>query len=209
MTRLLCLVAVLLATSGFTFRCFVFCNETTGIQADYTAQRDDCRDYAQTKLETLIEKPGAPPLEEKERKAKLVSLFSECMGKNGWTVPDGKPAEKEKTAAAAVTPAPAAAPAPATSVATQPATATAAPVMAVTVTPTPQNLAAPATPPTAPAPKPEMSAETRRSAQCGFARYAASSSSNAAKTAEECDIECAEALKKQSGGPLPAACPGE
>ena len=28
--------------------------------------------------------------DDKSRKATLVSLFSQCMGNNGWTVPDGK-----------------------------------------------------------------------------------------------------------------------
>lgn len=90
------LVAVLIATSGF--RCFLFCTDQTSIQSDYVEQRDRCRDYAQTKIDLAMHENNG---EEKNRKTQLVSLFSDCMAKNGWTVPNGKDEGSTKPAAGA------------------------------------------------------------------------------------------------------------
>ncbi|MDX1974571.1 MAG: hypothetical protein SFT92_02725 [Rickettsiales bacterium] len=86
--KLLFLVLILASTSGYRFRCYIFCNDQTGIQNDYIEVRDNCREYAQLKLDTGYKAP--PGGDDKGKKAQLVSLFSECMAKNGWTVPDGK-----------------------------------------------------------------------------------------------------------------------
>ena len=83
------LITAMLATSGYRFRCYFFCVDQTSTQNDYVEQRDYCREYAQLKANMAM-RDGAPEADDKSRKATLVSLFSTCMGKNGWTVPDGK-----------------------------------------------------------------------------------------------------------------------
>ena len=87
--RCVFLITAMLATSGYRFRCYMACVDQTGTQNDYVEQRDYCREYAQLKANMAI-RDGAPEADDKSRKATLVSLFSTCMGKNGWTVPDGK-----------------------------------------------------------------------------------------------------------------------
>src|SRR6476619_5636952 len=93
--RIAFLVTALAVTSGYRFRCYWFCIDQTGIQNDYVEQRDRCREYAELKLDMAMR---GGPQDEKTRKSKLVSLFSECMGNNGWTVPDGKDAKKSDAA---------------------------------------------------------------------------------------------------------------
>jgi len=102
--RCLFLITALLATSGYRFRCYMACVDQTSTQNDYVEQRDYCREYAQLKVDMAM-RDGAPEVDDKSRKATLVSLFSTCMGKNGWTVPDGKGegAAKKVDAAAPVT----------------------------------------------------------------------------------------------------------
>ena len=95
--RITLLIAALLATSGYRFRCYLACVDQTGTQNDYVEQRDYCREYAQLKVNmSMREAPGG---DDRSRKATLVSLFSQCMGKNGWTVPDGKGDGSKKTEA--------------------------------------------------------------------------------------------------------------
>jgi|GEM_PF-4646260 len=85
-SRLIFLLAVALLASGFKFRCLFFCEEQTGVQGDYVDNRDDCRDFAQEKLDMEM-KATAKPLSGKEGKARLVVLFGECMAEKGWDVP--------------------------------------------------------------------------------------------------------------------------
>ena len=83
------LIATLAMVSGYKFRCWAFCTDQTSTQHDYIEQRDKCRNYAQLKLDmSLRNTPGY--IDGKTKKGQLVSLFSECMANNGWTVPDGK-----------------------------------------------------------------------------------------------------------------------
>ena len=100
--RLLFLMTALLATSGYRWRCYLACVDQTSTQNDYVEQRDYCREYAQLKI-GMASRDGTVSGDDKSRKASLVSLFSQCMGNNGWTVPDGK-GDAPKAAAAAVAP---------------------------------------------------------------------------------------------------------
>src|SRR5947207_8685556 len=102
--RITFLIAALLATSGYRFRCYLACVDQTGIQNDYVEQRDYCREYAQLKVNMALKEAGGDA-DDKAHKAMLVSLFSNCMGSNGWIVPDGK-GEKKAEAVAANAPGP-------------------------------------------------------------------------------------------------------
>lgn len=82
------LIVALMATSGYRWRCYLACTDQTAIQNDYIEQRDYCREFAQLKAPMFIKESGAG--DDKSRKGALVSLFSQCMCKNGWNVPDGK-----------------------------------------------------------------------------------------------------------------------
>jgi len=86
--RVTLLITAMFATSGYRFRCYFFCVDQTSTQNDYVEQRDYCREYAQLKADMAMH--DATASDDKSRKATLVSLFSQCMGNNGWTVPDGK-----------------------------------------------------------------------------------------------------------------------
>lgn len=90
--KVMVLVAVLAGTSGFRFRCYWFCTDQTSVQSDYVADRDRCRKFAELKLDMAMRDSVSDRLFEiqKDRKGKLVELFSECMARTGWTVPDGK-----------------------------------------------------------------------------------------------------------------------
>jgi len=97
--RVIFLLSVMMATSGYIFRCTWMCTDQTAIQEDYVEQRDHCRELAQLEVNT-----SSAQLSDTERKAQLVSDFSECMGQHGWTVPEGgkeKPAAAPAAAAAA------------------------------------------------------------------------------------------------------------
>jgi hypothetical protein len=246
------LCAALLSVSAFNFNmhfCWWACTEQTGLQIDYTKQRDDCRDFAQTRLDSGIDKIN--PEDEKAQKAKLIALFSDCMGKHGWTVPDGRttgerasqqasaapvaaaaapvaaaqpqqpaqpapapapvqqqaqPAEKKDNTPSIATPVAAAAGAAvgaaAGAVAASADTAQAVPVTPVQASPVPSENAKPKEQPAQ-----EDPTKTERFKECNFARYGASTSSNAAAKAEACDLECAEKLAALPSGPRPSACP--
>jgi hypothetical protein len=91
--RLLFLLLLLTSCEGYRFRCYSLCTDQTAIQNDYIEQRDRCHKYAELKVDMALKNSPAPVDEEndeKNRKSLLVSLFSECMGSNGWVVPDGK-----------------------------------------------------------------------------------------------------------------------
>lgn len=76
---LLCLAALL---SG--------CIDSVGLQREYVASRDGCREMAEMKMGMYVQ-PGGFPVSEKEKNAMLLSLFSECMRGENWTV--AKPKE--------------------------------------------------------------------------------------------------------------------
>lgn len=181
-TIFLLLVAMQLV-SAYKFRCWLFCTEQTGVQSDYTEDRDNCRSYAQLQIETNTSNPEL--LDEKNRSAKLVGFFASCMADKGWTIPGGKAAPS--------------APAPAPEAA-----------KATTETP-PTPAAAPAPTPAAPAPN-HASTQQRekaylaRSSECAFARHGAPYSSVSATRAQACDIECAAKRRANPTGETPAAC---
>ena len=180
--RIIFLFSALTLTSGYRWRCYVACTDQTSIQNDYVEQRDKCREYAQLKVDMAMRETGSGP-DDRSRKNQLVSLFSQCMGNNGWIVPDGKGEGSPKKAEAAVA-------APPSAAAPQ-QTANAAPVAAVTPVVN----------------RGEEKATLTRASECAFARYDASVSSNAAARAAACDIECENALKAAPGAPRPASCP--
>ena len=83
--RVIFLLSVSILCSGYSFRCLFFCAETTAIQHDYTKRRDECRDYAQRNLDAAVVGEDNPR-DVHVREEKLVSLFGECMGKQGWDI---------------------------------------------------------------------------------------------------------------------------
>jgi hypothetical protein len=186
LSRLLFLVAAMSVTSAYKFRCYWFCTDQTSTQNDYIEQRDRCRDYAQLKLDMEMKSNNLTD-DDKTRKATLVSLFSQCMGQNGWTVPDGKTdKDKDKDKAAA---------APAAVAGAAIAGAAAAPPA-----PTPAQIAEE---------KAQAKSALSRTSECDFARYDAAVSSIAASRAKACDLECAQRLRAAPEAPRPAACPSD
>jgi len=96
--RVSLLMVALLATSGYRWRCYLACTDMTSTQEDYIEVRDYCREFAQLKAPMFMKENGG---EDASRKSALVSLFSQCMCKNGWNVPDGKSGEGCKKGEAA------------------------------------------------------------------------------------------------------------
>lgn len=176
--RLLFLITAMTAMSGYRFRCYFACTDQTSTQNDYVEQRDHCREYAQLKVDMAMRESGMG-MDDRNRKSQLVSLFSQCMGNNGWTVPDGKGEGATRKADA---PPPAA-----NAIASQAATAA----------------------PPAAAAHSEEKANITRASECAFARYSAAVSSNAATRAQACDLECEQALRAAPGAPRPASCPAD
>lgn len=78
--RCLWLIGCWFALSGFA--CPIFCSEQTNIQVSYNDARNQCRDFAETKLSAMSSDSDA-----NTSKTKLVALFSECMKGKGWEVP--------------------------------------------------------------------------------------------------------------------------
>lgn len=180
-----CLLFWLLAC-GFRWPCYIFCSDQTSIQEDYVEKRDRCRELAELKADMASQ---AAPGDDKTRKTRLVSLFSECMHGNGWAVPN--PAD---TAAktAQTSPPPAAAQQP-----------------RADVFPSPMPLYTPAGPGSEPgdaAKAPDQRYATR-AAECAFARQGRYRSRVAASRAEACDLECAQQRRMAPDTPTPAACP--
>lgn len=97
-TRLIFLALVMLATSGYRFRCWWACTDQTAIQNDYVEMRDHCRSYAQLKLDMTMREKGLSG--GKNSKEQLINLFSECMEKKGWDIPSGRAKEAEEKKAA-------------------------------------------------------------------------------------------------------------
>lgn len=180
--RLSFLLAALVFCSAFRFGCFMFCSDLTSLQRDYNDQRDQCRENAQLKVDTGTAGNSAG---EKQ----LISLFSECMAKKGWVVPEGSEGKEKSGTMPGFPP-----------VQTAPAAKTG-------------NMAGVAAAPVVTAPNPSLSADQtaylKRSSECAFARHSADVSSNAAARAKACDIECAQRLKSMPDAPRPAACPAE
>jgi len=95
------------------------CGESSRIQDDYVAQRDSCQSLAEQQI-VKYQVPGKV-VSPQARNAELVTLFSDCMAKNGWQVatpkredaPDSSPAIAPAAAPVPVAPVPApVAPAP-------------------------------------------------------------------------------------------------
>lgn len=185
--KLTFLVVVLVATSGYRFRCYWACVDQTGVQNDYVEQRDRCRQYAQLKLDMAMRNSGVENTEQ-NRKPQLITLFSECMGQNGWTIPDARSELKAATAAAG--PAQPGQPQPPYAASAAPVPATASAAAAATVAANER-------------------ASISRTAECAFARQSADVSSIAASRAKACDLECAQRLKAAPDAPRPAACSPE
>ncbi|MFW0776434.1 MAG: hypothetical protein ACN2B6_01775 [Rickettsiales bacterium] len=104
--RVAFLLLVLAGTSGYRFRCYIFCKDQTAIQNDYIEQRDRCREYAELKLDMAL-RDTRGPVDGKKQKTKLVSLFNSCMADNGWNIApelppydSAAPVEKPPTAEA-------------------------------------------------------------------------------------------------------------
>lgn len=173
----------------YRFRCYFACVDQTSTQNDYVEQRDHCRELAQLKADMAM-KEAAIEGGDKSRKAMLVSLFSQCMASNGWTVPDGKDPSKAANAAGG---------APAQAV------AAAAPAAAVSAA----AVAAPGSAAAEKAAKREANAQLVRASECAFARSNAATSSVSAARAKACDLQCEEALQLAPSAPRPASCPPE
>ncbi len=97
--RLILLLSVAISASGYRWRCYVACDDQTAIQNDYVENRDACREESQANLDEAMIKSGVTDTP-KARKLKLITLFSDCMGKFGWEVP--VPGDKESKIAAEV-----------------------------------------------------------------------------------------------------------
>jgi hypothetical protein len=182
-SRLVFLLAVLLISSGYKFRCWWMCQDQTAVQNDYIEQRDRCRQYAQLKLDMAMRSSGDQD-NGQTRNAHLIALFSQCMAQNGWNTTDLKAAAPVSPLATPGTPVTAGAPP--------------APVNE------PAALAGQA--PAAPNAQEDRAALSRK-AECAFARQSASISSLAATRARACDLECAQRIRMAPESPLPAACP--
>lgn len=196
--RAVLLIAVIVLTPGYRFRCYWACKDQTGIQNDYVEQRDRCREYAQLKLDMAMRSVPQPHTDSTS-KSQLVTLFSECMANNGWTVPSGR----EENNAAGISAGRLGgygSLAPPTVAAGAVAGAAAA---------NPQSLGGQAPAPPPPAAQQDNRAFLSRTSECAFARHSASVSRIAAVRARACDIECDERLRAAPEGPRPAACPAE
>ena len=190
-SKIIFLLATLSITSAWTvsditggkyrFRCWFACIDQTSTQNDYVEMRDHCRELAQLKVDMAAKEAGLTG-GDTSRKTMLVSLFSQCMATNGWTVPDGK--DPTKSAVVATN-----GPAGPTVVSQTAAAAIAAPSAAA-----------------AAATRRESQAVMTRTSECAFARSSASVSSIAATRAKACDLECAQALQLAPDAPRPAAC---
>lgn len=60
------------------------CGAHTSVQSGYNGDRDECQELSELKLPLFVDE--SKPLNMKERNAKLVTLFSDCMFERGWTV---------------------------------------------------------------------------------------------------------------------------
>lgn len=176
MRRLILPFSLLPLLSACGAACTFFCADTTYLQRQYVDNRDECRQLAELKLNTMPP-PGsdgtAPVPNDKTAKTRLVAMFSECMNSKAWAVPSPASAEDKKKDAAPL------------------ATAAGAPPK--------QEVPSPAAART-------VDAARQRTADCAFARQAADSSIVAKKRAEACDLECAQQRRLAPDMPKAAAC---
>lgn len=163
----------------YRFRCYAACVDQTSTQNDYVEMRDHCRELAQLKVDMAM-KEASISGDDRARKSMLVSIFSQCMAQNGWTVPDGKDPNKAVANNGGGGPA--------------------------VVSQTAAIAAAPPTAAAAAATRREQQATMTRASECAFARSSASVSSIAATRAKACDLECAQALQLSPSAPRPASC---
>lgn len=62
----------------------IACTNQTGIQRDYVAHRNGCQGFAESNVSQFVDpNQGA---DDRTMNAKLVTLFSDCMFEQGWTV---------------------------------------------------------------------------------------------------------------------------
>lgn len=176
--RAVFLLTVILVASGYRFRCWWMCQDQTAIQNDYIEQRDRCRDYAQLKLDLSLRNSGDMD-NEQSRKARIIALFGECMANNGWSMTSTTGLDKLGGGGQQAQ--------HAGPKQLQPGQARQDPTTAATAG--------------------DDRAAISRSAECAFARQAASVSSIAAARAKACDLECAQRLRLAPDAPRPAACP--
>lgn len=199
--HIIMLIAAMQMLSGFKWRCYWFCTDQTGIQTDYVESRDTCRKYAQLRIDTDTSSPDLS--DERERKSKLIALFSSCMGEKGWTVPDGK--SGQQPAAAIPVPTPGASAAAAAGQTAQPAPQTAPAVVAA---PMPAANSSVMTPEQSQAVQQQQRERSyiARQSECAFARHGAAYSSTSATRAKACDMECEQKKTDDPTGRAPAAC---
>ncbi len=69
------------------------CKDSVGLQREYVASRDGCRELAEMKV-GLYTAPSGVPVSERERNQMLLRIFSECMRGKDWAV--AKPKEPAK-----------------------------------------------------------------------------------------------------------------
>lgn len=69
------------------------CRTQTSVQSEYISMRDMCQGQAEAEIGNF---PNTDDV--RDRNAKLVTLFSECMFDNGWTVAAPKREGEEETA---------------------------------------------------------------------------------------------------------------
>lgn len=219
LTHIALLIAAMQMVSGYYMRCWFLCEDQSAIQHSYVDDRDLCRTYSQLRIDTDTSNPEL--LEERQRKAKLVTLFSACMAERGWTIPDGKysqqasnpipvpnptggnqPVMLAHSTATLLTSTPPSARQNAGSSSPAPAGGAGGVAMGGAATAPPQSAAAIAA-------AQRERAFLARSTECAFARHSAANSSTAAARAAACDIECAERQKAAPDAPRPAACPAD
>ena len=60
------------------------CINQTSVQSDYVSNRDGCQVYAESNIARFMQSGEIENI--RARNAKLVTLFSDCMFEQGWTV---------------------------------------------------------------------------------------------------------------------------
>jgi hypothetical protein len=197
------LIFVFAMSSGYRFRCWMFCMDQTSTQHEYIEQRDRCREYAELKQDMQIRGTIKGPVTNRDRKTALVSLFNECMANNGYNITNPTPPPPMATGAQpAVAPMALAAGQANASTGNSAKAPVAVPVSAAIAGSAGAQPARPLV-----AERSESKSALSRSAECNFARHAAKHSSISATRAKACDLECAQRLKIAPDGPRPAACP--
>lgn len=85
-----------LATSTGLVLMLSGCIDSVGLQREYVASRDGCREMAEMKM-GLYAQPTGFPANEKEKNQMLLGLFSECMRGQDWAVAKPKDAPPRDT----------------------------------------------------------------------------------------------------------------